>query len=70
MYRRPSVTKKKCFFLTGGGGCTQVKSREMGLGLMLKNESVALRHQTNSKLKEIISYLDDLISLKKSSTEF
>ena len=25
---------------------------------------------TNSKLKEIISYLDDLISVKKFSTEF
>ena len=29
----------KLFFLRGGGGCTQVKSREMGLGLILKNES-------------------------------
>ena len=27
---------KNFFFLTGGCGCTQVKSREMGLGLILK----------------------------------
>ena len=35
--------KKMFFFLTGGGGCTQFKSREMGLGLILKNESAARR---------------------------
>ena len=29
----------KLVFLRGDGGCTQVKSREMGLGLILKNES-------------------------------
>ena len=43
VYRRPPVRKKKKDFLRGGCGCTQVKSREMGLGLILKNESAARR---------------------------
>ena len=36
-------SEKKKDFLRGGCGCTQVKSREMGLGLILKNESAARR---------------------------
>ena len=37
------LPSEKKDFLRGGCGCTQVKSREIGLGLILKNESAARR---------------------------
>ena len=40
------------FFLKGGGGCRQVKSGEMGLGLILKNESAARRQQHYMQISE------------------
>ena len=47
---RPPVRKKD--FLRGGCDCTQVKSREMGLGLILKNESAAWRQLRYMQISE------------------